>query len=58
MIIGDFNSVTSAHEKSGGCTPLRISCEDFNEMIDFCNLVDIQTSGSPFTWSNGWRSRG
>ena len=27
-------------------------------MSDSCNLIHLNTTGSPFTWSNGWRSRG
>lgn len=27
-------------------------------MSDFCNLIHLHTIGAPYTWSNGWRTRG
>lgn len=58
MVIGDFNAVIGAHEKKGGCPPLQLACREFKQMSDSCNLIHLNTTGSPFTWSNGWRSRG
>ena len=58
MVIGYFNAVLGAHEKKGGCPPLQLACREFKQMSDSCNLIHLNTTGSPFTWSNGWRSRG
>lgn len=58
MLIGDFNAVLGAHEKNGGCPPPRIYCSEFQDMSDNCNLIHLNTIGSYYTWSNGWRSRG
>ena len=58
MVIGYFNAVLGAHEKSGGCPPMRLACMEFKRMSDSCDLIHLDTTGAPFTWSNGWRSRG
>lgn len=56
LILGDFNSVLGAHEKSGGNLPRRVSCDDFQAMVDTCGLILLDLKGSPFTWTNGRRS--
>lgn len=53
FIVGDFNAVLGAHEKSGGNLPRSSSSDDFQAMVDTCNLVQIDHKGSPFTWTNG-----
>ncbi|PRQ42072.1 putative RNA-directed DNA polymerase [Rosa chinensis] len=58
MVIGDFNAVLGAHEKSGGPSPSRLSCADFQSMSDTCDFVHLDTSGLFFTWSNGWSTSG
>ena len=58
MVIGDFTAVLGMHEKSGGVAPLSSSCMDFQAMSDTCQLVHVDTTGHPYTWNNGWRSRG
>ncbi|KAL6206762.1 hypothetical protein ACLB2K_024009 [Fragaria x ananassa] len=53
LVVGDFNAVLGAHEKSGGNLPRRVSCDEFQAMVDTCSLVQIDLKGSPFTWTNG-----
>lgn len=53
FIVGDFNAILGAHEKSGGNLPRSTSCDEFQAMVDTCNLVQIDQKGSPFTWTNG-----
>ncbi|PKU76305.1 hypothetical protein MA16_Dca019534 [Dendrobium catenatum] len=47
---GDFNIISNASERRGGCRPNIRAMEEFNEMINDCNLIDIGFLGSPFTW--------
>ncbi|KAI0504096.1 hypothetical protein KFK09_015043 [Dendrobium nobile] len=48
---GDFNIIANANERRGGKCPNYKAMEDFNEMINDCNLNDIGFCGSPFTWN-------
>lgn len=57
LVLGDFNAVTGAHERMGGNLKNRTACREFCEMIDDSNLIEIETTGSKFTWSNGRASR-
>lgn len=49
-VIGDFNLVTGAHEKTGQLH-LRISCLNFLNAIKGPSLLQIETKFSFFTWS-------
>ncbi|XP_062014240.1 uncharacterized protein LOC133730715 [Rosa rugosa] len=53
LLVGDFNAILGAHEKTGGRLPTRVSCDDFQHMVDVCHLTQIDLKGSPFTWTNG-----
>ncbi|KAL6130069.1 hypothetical protein ACLB2K_068450 [Fragaria x ananassa] len=44
MAIGDFNYVLGAHEKSGGPPPSLISCLEFQNMLDACDFVHLDTA--------------
>lgn len=46
LVIGDFNAVLRAHEKTG-LSPLRISCEGF---LEKSFLVPIDLVNTKFTW--------
>ncbi|KAL0912822.1 hypothetical protein M5K25_016231 [Dendrobium thyrsiflorum] len=48
---GDFNIISNAFERVGGKYPNFNAMEDFNSMIQDCNLHDIGFSGGSFTWS-------
>ncbi|OMO89192.1 Endonuclease/exonuclease/phosphatase [Corchorus olitorius] len=52
LLLGDFNQVLTAEEKSGGRPgPVR-RMESFQEVIDRRHLIDLEASGCKFTWSN------
>ncbi|PON55242.1 Endonuclease/exonuclease/phosphatase [Parasponia andersonii] len=57
LVIGDFNAVTSSHERLGSNLPLRSSCDEFVGMIDHWDLLDIGTHGFNFTRANGRGTR-
>ncbi|KAI0504038.1 hypothetical protein KFK09_014985 [Dendrobium nobile] len=48
---GDFNIISNATERRGGSRPNIKAMEDFNDMINDCNLNDIGFLGNSFTWS-------
>ncbi|XP_074300469.1 uncharacterized protein LOC141631740 [Silene latifolia] len=48
---GDFNCVLSATERVGGNTT-NAEIKPFRSCIDDCEVVDIQATGSLFTWNN------
>ncbi|PKU62019.1 hypothetical protein MA16_Dca012128 [Dendrobium catenatum] len=55
-IIVDHHQVVHCHinvlrEGGGGCRPNIKAMEDFNDMINDCNLNDIGFYGNSFTWS-------
>ncbi|KAL0340185.1 UNVERIFIED_CONTAM: hypothetical protein Sradi_4535300 [Sesamum radiatum] len=47
---GDFNTVLSPDERSGGSAPSGIAMSDFHDAIADCALVDAGYVGSPYTW--------
>ncbi|KAF7812710.1 RNA-directed DNA polymerase [Senna tora] len=49
-LIGDFNDILSASEKKGGAPFNLRKAQKFVERIDACNLMDMPTAGSRFTW--------
>lgn len=50
---GDFNEVLHSREKRGGAEVNFRSMANFNQVIRDCNLVDIGTQGTFFTWERG-----
>ncbi|XP_026442645.1 uncharacterized protein LOC113342265 [Papaver somniferum] len=53
LILGDFNSVLSVDDKKGGRSLLPSAMRDFNNCIDFCELIQAPKSGLEFSWCNG-----
>lgn len=53
LVFGDFNCIFGAHEKRGGNVPSLTSCTEFQQMCTNCGLIDIETKGLSYTWSNG-----
>ena len=51
LLIGDFNAILGAHERSGGRLPNSSSCADFANMIAVNSLQYIPVKGAFFTWS-------
>ncbi|XP_057779989.1 uncharacterized protein LOC130998591 [Salvia miltiorrhiza] len=52
LIIGDFNSILGAHERLGRRIPATTPCLEFREFIDDHSLVQPETTGSFFTWTD------
>ncbi|XP_062008504.1 uncharacterized protein LOC133725310 [Rosa rugosa] len=52
LVLGDFNCVLGAHEKRGGNIPSATACREFQQMCTACELLNIDTKGLFFTWSN------
>ncbi|XP_042515252.1 uncharacterized protein LOC122089592 [Macadamia integrifolia] len=52
ICLGDFNSILSWHEKSGGNKKGNRDMQNFRDMMNFCNLIDLGSKGPTFTWSN------
>ncbi|XP_059437358.1 uncharacterized protein LOC132170396 [Corylus avellana] len=52
LLLGDFNSILSASEKSGGRVFGSSSHNDFVDFVNYNALVDLGFVGNKFTWSN------
>lgn len=52
LCFGDFNEVLNLNEKSGGRDRRASMVIDFREAIRDCGLMDLGSTGYPFTWSN------
>ncbi|KAL0317839.1 UNVERIFIED_CONTAM: hypothetical protein Sangu_2198200 [Sesamum angustifolium] len=50
IVGGDFNTVLSPDERSGGSAPSGMAMSDFHDAIADCALVDAGYVGSPYTW--------
>ena len=48
----DFNEILNLQEKSGGNEKNMDMVVKFREVVQACNLVDMEYKGYPFTWSN------
>ncbi|XP_042437084.1 uncharacterized protein LOC122023053 [Zingiber officinale] len=53
MIMGDFNSFLSIHEKQGGSPVTNHEMRDMQIFTQACGLVDLRSVGCRLTWSNG-----
>ncbi|KAK9921281.1 hypothetical protein M0R45_029799 [Rubus argutus] len=53
FVFGDFNELVGVEEKLGGCVRPSSQVRKFHETILDCGLLEVEFSGSPFTWSNG-----
>ncbi|XP_060962192.1 uncharacterized protein LOC133032303 [Cannabis sativa] len=52
-VIGDLNNVTSQSDKRGGLPYPNWLIEGFGNMLEECNLVDMELGGYPYTWEKG-----
>ncbi|KAI9085778.1 hypothetical protein K1719_032192 [Acacia pycnantha] len=50
ILVGDFNEIKSPREQQGGGRVSGTRCHKFNEWIEDCNFIDIETQGPFFTW--------
>ncbi|CAN7118348.1 unnamed protein product [Brassica rapa subsp. narinosa] len=53
IIVGDFNEILEGAEHSNFVSDLDTSgMREFNEVVNYCSLVDMSYQGPKFTWSN------
>ncbi|KAF7813509.1 ribonuclease H [Senna tora] len=50
VVAGDFNDILSESDKKGGAPFNPRRCTIFANRIDRCNLMEVPSSGSRFTW--------
>ncbi|KAI9120458.1 hypothetical protein K1719_007491 [Acacia pycnantha] len=50
LLAGDFNEIKSPLEQKGGGRVNETRCRRFNEWIQGCGLIDVDTKGPFFTW--------
>lgn len=50
LVLGDFNVIASPTEQKGGAPPNINKCDESFEWIHDCNLLEVTTVGSRFTW--------
>ena len=50
LVAGDFNDIRDPFEKKGGVPLNWRRANLFNERINRCNLMDLETQGGHFTW--------
>lgn len=51
-LMGDFNAITSQHEKYGGNSDLNNSSRSFRHFLFEMGLIDLGYKGPAFTWTN------
>jgi len=54
LLLGDFNDILIPSEQKGGSFS-QASAEKFADMIENCNLLDLDFFGSKFTWQSRCR---
>lgn len=50
--MGDLNFITRKEDKLGGNTPSQSELDSVNDNLDFLDLSDIPSVGSPYTLPN------
>ncbi|KAI9115404.1 hypothetical protein K1719_013723 [Acacia pycnantha] len=50
LLVVDFNEIKTPLEQKGGGRVNETRCLHFNEWIEECNLIDMETQGPFFTW--------
>ncbi|XP_074283852.1 uncharacterized protein LOC141608393 [Silene latifolia] len=53
MLAGDFNETRSLNKRHGGDSNMARRCENFNNWIENCELLELAFSGSAHTWARG-----
>ncbi|XP_074356448.1 uncharacterized protein LOC141696167 [Apium graveolens] len=53
VLIGDMNNVLSQTDKKGGRMYPSWLIQGFKEVLEDCNLVDMELLGYPYTWERG-----
>lgn len=57
VLIGDFNQVLRQEDKRGGRMIHGSAVDRMQCMVNTCKLIELEFSGSRFTWSNGQEGR-
>ncbi|CAJ2654248.1 unnamed protein product [Trifolium pratense] len=58
LMMGDFNEIAYPNEKKGGAPADVTKCQNFNSWINDCNLLEVTTAGTRFTWRGPkWNGR-
>ncbi|KAF9621066.1 hypothetical protein IFM89_016090 [Coptis chinensis] len=52
VVVGNFNVVTMAIKRKGGCSPCQLAVNEFVEFINNNALVDSTNLGYKFSWCN------
>ncbi|KAI9111645.1 hypothetical protein K1719_017335 [Acacia pycnantha] len=50
LLAGDFNEIKTPAEQQGGGRVNDLRCRKFNDWIEDCKLIDIESNGPFFTW--------
>lgn len=50
MLCGDCNEITKSEEKIGGRTRSMSSFQNFNTMLQICDMKDLKHTGNQFSW--------
>ncbi|XP_074303625.1 uncharacterized protein LOC141638090 [Silene latifolia] len=53
MIAGDFNETRNLFEHHGGDSNMARRCENFDNWIENCELIELEFSGPLHTWARG-----
>ncbi|CAN1760501.1 hypothetical protein LINPERHAP1_LOCUS7551 [Linum perenne] len=53
LLCGDFNSIRSMGDNSGGAAFNSARCRDFKQCAEDCQLLDVDFRGPRFTWFHG-----
>ncbi|XP_071920686.1 uncharacterized protein [Coffea arabica] len=56
--MGDFNNILSSEEKLEGRPREKKSFQDFKQLIDDNQLLDVRYNRKPWTWCNNWKGSG
>ena len=57
MMVGDFNDIASNEEKWGGRLRPEENFQDFNNLLNNINAIDIGNEGRFWTWMPHWEGK-
>lgn len=57
LLVGDFNQVIRQEDKRGGRPVGGVEVDRLKQMVESCNLIELEFGGPRFTWSNGQMGR-
>ena len=55
LLVGDFNIILGAHERTGFGSHRRVAMQDFRNFLDEADLLPVSTTGLFYTWANRHR---